>query len=616
MPELVSAQQKVSRRSYLYFVAFICIVIVTFRFSNDIQHVLTWDVFGYYLYLPAKFIYKDLAFADKGWLEGLMKSYEPSSTLYQLVTVENGNSVIRYSSGLAILFSPFFFIAHWLAPVLGFPADGLSAPYQVAVLTSGLIWAIIGIIIFSKILQRYFDLLTSSILLVLILFGTNYFQLTTYDGTLLTHNFLFTFYALIIYFTIKWHDAPTYKWAICLGVAIGFAVLIRPSEATAALIPLLWNIHDKESFKRKIIFVKEHFGQVIVSFFFILLTYLPQLLYWKAITGNYLFYSYVNSGEGFDFLTPYTLKFLLGFRKGWFVYTPLMIIAVVGFYHLYKKKPGLFYAILIFCIVDIYIVSSWSCWWYAGGSFSSRSLMPAYTLLALPLGYFIDAVRASGKGFKYVTGCILTLIVVLNLFQTWQWENKILSKDRMTKAYYIATFGATHVSEEDKKLLLVERTDGPFTDEKNYSEKVVYENNFGKKEQTDFKSDSSGVLKMNEQMPFSPGPDLRYEEITSFDHAWIRASAKIYIPAGYKEGAPVLVVTFNHDNGPYKYLAKELDMKNAVYGGWNELKVDYLTPEVRSVKDNLKVYIWQRSNASIFVDDLLVQKYEPLQAGS
>ena len=612
MPELISDQQRISPRSFNYLIVTICCILIFIRLTSGIENVLTWDVFGYYLYLPAKFIYKDLAFSDKSWLNNLMNMYEPSSTLYQLVTIENGNSVIKYSSGLAILLAPFFFIAHFIAPHIGYAADGLSAPYQIAALSGSLIWAVLGIIVFSRLLKHYFDLFTSSILLVLILFGTNYFQLTTYDGTLLTHNFLFTFYALIIYFTIKWHDSPRYKYAVLLGISIGFTILIRPSEATCILIPMLWNVYDKKSFRNKLLLAKANAIQVLIIVTVSIVMFCPQLIYWKAVTGDYLFYSYVNAGEGFDFLTPYTLQFLFGFRKGWFVYTPIMIIACMGFYHLFRKNRSLFYAIVIFCIVDVYIVSSWSCWWYAGGSFSSRSLMPAYTLLAFPLGYFINAIRSARKPILYGLSALLAIIVFLNLFQTWQWRNKILSKDRMTRKYYFATFGATTVKEEDKKLLLVERSDQPFSNEQEYSKKILYENNFNKKEQTDLKTDSTGVLEMNEQMPFSPGPDLRYEEITVHDHAWIRASARIYIPLGYKDELPLLVITFNHENEPYKYMTKELDKNRILYGDWNELKMDYLTPEVRSIKDNVKIYIWHRGKANVFVDDIMITGFEPL----
>ena len=41
--------------------------------------------------------------------------------------------VIKYPAGMAILMLPFFLIAHVIAMLLGYSADGFSAPYEVMV---------------------------------------------------------------------------------------------------------------------------------------------------------------------------------------------------------------------------------------------------------------------------------------------------------------------------------------------------------------------------------------------------------------------------------------------------------------------------------------------------
>ena len=116
-----------------YALILLCAVTVAVRCTMPQRQVLTWDVFGYYLYLPAGFIHDDPALQDRAWLDEVMTTYEPSSTLYQLVDGPDGKRVIKYSSGMAVLYAPFFFVAHVLADPLGFPADGFSAPYQLAI---------------------------------------------------------------------------------------------------------------------------------------------------------------------------------------------------------------------------------------------------------------------------------------------------------------------------------------------------------------------------------------------------------------------------------------------------------------------------------------------------
>jgi len=567
--------------------------------------MLTWDVFGYYLYLPSHFIHHDIALQHQEWITHLMDKYEPSSTLYQATLIENGNWVMKYSMGMSFLYAPFFFIAHLLAEPLGYPADGLSLPYQYALTIGGVIYAIIGLIYFTRVLRHFFDQKVTSIVLILIFFGTNYFQLTIFDGTLLSHNFLFMLYSILIYFTIKWYQDYKLKNIIIVGLTAGLITLTRPSEAICILIPLLWSNYPKNYFIAKIKLLKTHFTHVIVASFCIFIMLLPQFLYWKSITGHYLFYSYINPGEGFDFLFPHTYNFLFSFRKGWFIYTPLILFAFSGFYFLYKKNKALSISILAFILLDIYICSSWSNWWYAGGSFSSRSLVPIYSLLAIPLGFLVEKINLSTLK-KRIFYPIFGFFILLNLFQTWQFEKGIISKERMTKAYYFSIFGKTKKEPRNEKLLLVDRTVDAveeFKDEKDYTRKLFYKNTFDEIKNTK-------AFALNDTVIYSPGIDLKYYQITQKDHAWIKISAKIFIPDNYDEELPTIVATFHHNGETYKYGAFDIKKDKLKLNSWNIIEFDYLTPEVRTSDDNLKVYMWHRGKKQILLDDLIIYKYE------
>ena len=575
--------------------------------------MLTWDVFGYYLYLPAYFTYSDLGLVNQEWLTNLIDTYKVTATLYQADNLETGKWVIKYTMGLSILYAPFFLIAQILAETFGYSPDGFSLPYQYTITIGGLIYAMIGLVYLSKILGYFFNKYISSIVLVIIFFGTNYFQLTIYEGTLLSHNFLFTLYAILTYYTIKWYHNKKIKYAIYIGLSIGLITLIRPSEAISVIIPLLWTTEKEDYFRNKLKLLKSHFLHIVIIALCVFIVLLPQFLYWKEMTGSYLYYSYKNPGEGFDFLSPHTFDFLFSFRKGWFIYTPIMIFAFIGLYHLHKKNKVTFYTIAVFIIIDIYISSSWTTWWYAGGSFSSRSLVPVYVLLAIPLGFFIEKIKLRSTAIKVTIGTIGLLLIALNLFQTWQFENNILNKVRMTRDYYFAIFGKTKINEKDKELLLVRRSAKPFQEfnnEEDYQSKLLYENYFD--EMIDSSSNNTGVFILDENNRFSSGIDIKYKDLTKHDHAWIKISVKVFIPEGYDEEPPLLVSTFHHKNNAYKYSAYGIEEADIKYNDWNTINFDYLTPEVRSKEDNLKVYIWHRGKNRILADELIIYVYEPL----
>ncbi|MFT3884355.1 MAG: hypothetical protein QM724_02665 [Flavobacteriales bacterium] len=579
-----------------------CAVLLVLHIVSLPPTTLTWDVFGYYLYLPAIVIHDDPALKDHAWLDEVMTTYEPSGTLYQVVDAPDGGRVIKYSAGMAIAYAPFFLIAHGVASLLGYPADGFSPPYQLLITFGCLCYALIGLLVLRKVLLYFLSDGWVAATLVLIVFGTNLLQLTALGGTLLTHSFLFTLYAVLLLATIRWHEQPTWKQALAIGVSAGFITLVRPSEAVCLLIPLLWLPARPNGWRRKLELLRKHAGHVALVALAFGILLLPQAFYWHAVTGRWIFYSYVNPGEGFEFASPYLRKFLIGFRKGWLVYTPLMLFALAGFVPLWRRQRQAFWAVLLFFLVDLWVIASWSCWWYAGGSFSSRSLLPAYTVLAIPLGLCVQALW-SRRALRWPVGGTLAALVALNLFQTWQFEHGVIDHERMTRRYYLAVFGRTSVPPGAKDLLLVDRpttTEEVFADEARYNAHELCHYTF------DDRPDS--VYTLTAENPYSPGPDVRYADLTERDHAWLRATARVWIENDTTH-LPVIVMTFNHDGQTYKYRTSS----NATPAGthrWVELRMDYLTPEVRSTADNLKVYLWDQHGGTWRVDDLRVEVFE------
>ncbi len=579
------------------------LLIVAARWSAPKRDVLTWDVFGYYLYLPATFIHDDIGLHDPAWLDEVMTTYEPSSTLYQLVDGPNGSRVIKYSSGMAVMYAPFFFIAHALAGPLGYPSDGFSAPYQVSITIGCLAFALFSLFLFRRILLHYFPDRWTALLLVLIALGTNYFQLTAWDGTLLTHSFLFTLYAGLILVTIQWHRSPSTSRSLWIGGLVGFITLVRPSELVCALIPLLWGLGSATDRTSKWKCINQHPGHIGLAGVAFLMATLPQLIYWKSVTGQWVFYSYVNPGEGFDFTEPHTWPYLVSFRKGWFIYTPLMLLAICGIPLLWRRLPAAAWAIAIFLITDLWVVSSWSCWWYAGGSFSARSMVPTYPLLAIPLGIFLRTLW-SRKWVRVPMLIGLGTAILLNLFQTWQWSQGILSKERMTRPYFMAVLGRTAPPSNAEELLLVQRPLTQvehFTDEERYNGRDLFMDRF------DDRPDS--VLLLTAKSPFSPGPDVPYKDLTWTDHAWIRTTARLWV-GDTTQAPPSIVVSFQHDNAAYKYKAVAWSIPPGTWNTWVTATVEYITPEVRSVNDRMKVYVWNQHGGAHLIDDLRVQVFE------
>jgi hypothetical protein len=410
----------------------------------------------------------------------------------------------------------------------------------------------------------------------------------------------------IFWSTIEWHEKPRWVWAFLLGISLGLLAIVRPTEALLVLVPILYGITGWQTLKNKINLVKNNFSHVLNAVFGGLIGIAPQFIYWKSATGNWFHYAYDNPGEGFEFFNPFILEFLFSFRKGWFIYTPIMLLAVLGLFLLAKKQPRLFLGFLVFFLLDLWVVSSWSCWWYAGGSFSSRSMIPVYALLLIPMGYLLKWIWERPK-IKVYAITIIGCMIALNLFQTYQFKVGVIDNDRMTKDYYFRIFGKTTVSKEDQDLLLVKRAfseEGEILDRpERYSAEIWVNQTYDDLE--------NGVFLLSREMMFTPALERSYSEITPSDHGWIRVSGRIMKMDSLEGSPPAIVIHFNHEDKPYKYEASYWPKESLKVGEWATHSKDYITPDVRSTSDPVKIYIWNQGGGNYQLDDLKVEVFQP-----
>jgi hypothetical protein len=614
-----SIQQKVS--FFVFCLLSLAIILNRFllpRFNtHDIFSIISWDVFGYYLYLPAKLIHHDLGIRNYAWVQEILDTYHPTMGFYQAYLSPGGDYVMKYPMGLAIMYSPFYFMGQVLAHLTGYSPDGFTLPYQLSIAVGGLVYTVAGIWFLRKILLHFFADGVTAFTMFFIVAGTNYFQLTAFDGAM-PHNYLFTLFALIVWITIQWHENPRWKYAILLGILCGLATLIRPTAIIIVLVPVFWGVWGGKATMAKLILAARYFPQVLVMAAAMMIVVGFQLLYWKIHTGAWLYYSY-EKGEKLEWIAPYLAKVLFSYKKGWLLYAPLMIFALAGFVPFFKKYRTTFLAVFLFFTAHLIIVASWPTWWY-GGSFGQRSMMESYILLALPLGALIQWLSMRTPIIRWPVLCVMCLFVFLNLFQTWQYMNMVLDPMRITKPFYWAVFGKTSVSYTD--LLYLEpssRIDERefLTNADQYKSKVIASFNFETPDQVspenlcrDTAHSGNFSLRMSRKLEFSPGVNIPYKDLSEKDFAWVRANAWIYFTGKPEEIACGLVITCNQNGEAYKYRILELEKQNLSPGVWNQVTMDYVTPFFVDKSNSMQVYFWYRGGKDILVDDFEITRYE------
>lgn len=246
---------------------------------------------------------------------------------------------------MCILHAPFF-VAHVLAPATGYPADGYSFIYIYLIHLSSIFYVLLGFFFLRKVLLRYFtDNITAVVIMVTAL-TTNLYYFTVYNSPMV-HVYLFSLY-------VQQHEKQTVLFAVLIGLGTGLITLIRSVEIFCLFIPILWRVTSLVALvKRFTVLVTSPYFYVAIGVF--ILVRVPQLLYWKWLTGDFLYYSYEE--EGFDFSNPRIKGGLLSFKNGWLIYIPVMSLALVGLRLLLQKgKRDLLLPIYLFLPIHIFIL--------------------------------------------------------------------------------------------------------------------------------------------------------------------------------------------------------------------------------------------------------------------
>lgn len=600
------------RKPSLWFLFFFSVVCVSSDFVIPHANFISYDNFGYYMHLPAKYIYNDVALETE-WYKEINAKYNVTPTYFQIAPTEKGGIIMRFYKGMSYLWTPAFFIAHYYAKTHGYPADGFSAPYQWALIMFGALWSILGFLVTRKLLLRFFNETITTISLFLILMGTNFLYFVSF-GNDTPHAYLFTLFVIFIWFTLKWHEKPRYKYAISLGITLGLIIAIRPSDVFIIAFPLLFGVYNKYTLERKISTIRQNYLQIALAGIIAALFFVPQLLYYRQIAGEYVINIYNDPGAAFDLLRPRFAHVLFGFRKGWFIYSPLSILGFVGIIFVYRKFKEYFWPVVIYLALVIYLIASFN----SLISYGWRGFIQAYATLVIPTGFFVEYLLKRKLVVKIFASIVILLLTALNIHQSYQVKMGIIDGSRMTMRYYFRIIGKNTVTDDDRKLLLVQRSVTPvdvIPDDIPFNNIELDFNEFEEYTINDTTApepfSGKGMFEMNNKVNYSPVYRNVYKKITDEYYCYLRASVMVFSYEPIENDLLIVITTTNRKGGHIKYRANTSndDMNKFVPGQWNKLTINYQTPEIYSGNERIESMVWYRGKGRAWIDDFKVMAY-------
>lgn len=584
--------KKYSFSKIALFVIFIIVLITNFQLKkwNDPNGVINADVRAYYAYLPALFIHQDLKFEHSEIYNN------DQSTFVWTFDTGNNSRYIKLTSGMAMIYSPFFLVAHQVARKIDVEANGFTSPYKIALIASSLFFLLIALIFARKTLLIFFNERVTTFVLLILFLGTNLFHYYTGDPAM-SHGYSIALIFLFIYSVIKWIEKPSLKWSFWIGITAGFFTLIRPTDIIYILFFLLYNITSLEDIKNRFILFWKQKWLIVFILIMAFIVFIPQFIYFKYIFNEWLHFTY--SGETFFFLNPQLINLSFSYRNGWLVYSPLMLLSIVGFFYLKNVQPKISWFVIIVFIIYYYTLSSWWCWWYSG--FGNRAMINLYPLLIFPLGALLSSILEKKRWMTVLCSLFVSIGILFSMFQAYQYRNWMIHYDSMSKDAYWDSFGRMEASQLFKLYLeepiLEASLNGAYNE---YVQKVdtVYSklNSFELKESIP----KEYAVFISSKDHFNGEKSLFVENIEYAlgQKVSVKKINHIYISAWIKNNQGVHV-SLQSDNGFYALNKSVKETKN----GWS--KVDLLAEIPSNIQsDSISFYIWNNERQDYYLDNL------------
>jgi hypothetical protein len=383
-------------------------------------HSELWaDKSGYYIYLPAAFIYHFDA------------SQLPDSIEYRMGTgffIDHENNIIlnRYTSGVAMMQMPFWLVAHSLAAPLGYERDGFSPIYHWSVNVAAIFFLLFGLLFLWRFLAPRFDAITTWIILLFVFLGTNVYYYAI-DESGMSHIYSFGLFSYFLYFIqkTKFLTEKSIKNGLIFGFTTALIILVRPTNLIFVMSYLLLDSKSGRDIWQRItnIFDKRIlFPALLIG----IIVFIPQMMYWHYAFGQAISYSY---GEyGFNWTDPQLLHVWFSPYNGLFLYTPMYFFIVLAIVMMViKKQPNGLFISAVFILFS-YVLASW-CQWHFGCSFGARNFVEYMTLFSLPLGYLIQRIRSLHFGWQIGAVMIASILIRHNLHLSYTFDECFFGKD-------------------------------------------------------------------------------------------------------------------------------------------------------------------------------------------
>ena len=550
--------------------------------AGDWKSEIYADKSGYYIYLPATFIY---GFYESSFPDSIDVRMGDGFSFYR------GKLVTKYTCGVALLTSPFFLITHLIQLASGETADGFSSSYLNYTYMAAVFYLLAGMIALWLFLRKRFSAVVSTMTVLMIVAATNLFYYSFRDS-LMSHVYSFALFGFLLLTTGNLKTKSGTGSISLISLLASLIVIVRPSNVIFLPVILLLDLESVADLKVRlgVLFRPANLAIILLTSTLVLL---PQLLYWNFISGSPFYYSY--GSEGFAFWNnPEVAEVMLSPDNGLLLYVPLFGFMVIGllFMILTRKSNGW----LIFSILalHIYLVSSWHMPGFGCG-FGHRTFVEYYALLSVPLAWLIHLIIARRKYWLMVfSGFIAVFLIWFNL--------------KFTLAYRKCYEGGSsfdvfnHYVVRERLLPFVS---GKFSYYTGYEQRDDYLKPGNRIHNTDMAAEGRKVNRISPELAYSDAIVLPLEKLISGKLYNLEAAFQV-ASQGRPDDLQLVCSVTNCDSLVF-YHAETVTVQAGIADfAWDKSAFSIELPFIPA-RGEMKLFFWNRGTAEIWIDDLEIE---------
>jgi hypothetical protein len=316
------------------------------------------------------------------------------------------------------------------------------------------------------------------------------------------------------------------------------------------------------------------------------------MIYWKYSRGTFIAWTYTNEGFS-NWNHPKILELWFSTINGVFLYSPLVLLMIVGMIiMIIRKIPNGWLSLILFFLIS-YIFSSWYNWYY-GCSYGQRSFVEYYTVFIIPFGFFILEIPKIRD--LLLKNLLILVIIALGYYNV----KMILVFDE--KCFFGSTWDWAQFNRQlDKAHIFI-----------SYKKKWSFNNDFenGAISYTNRISDSvyrSGMhsLQILPYKEYTPCYSIlmnnfgeKLPQYIDIDF-WVLSTDNLPVDAS-------LVCSMDINDSNVALQSKSIPSLINKPPSWQKVHSRFVIPAGMTREPWIRIYFWNPKKASFFVDDLSI----------